>query len=78
MLTVTRGEKSRFLTAHSHFSLESLRGGVHKERRPLVILTSNESILDPNFPIVTGCPISSSTNFRTSFDVKLPAGEGGW
>lgn len=77
MLTVTRG--AIFMIPDGALTLppESLRGEVHKERRPFVILTNNESILDPNFPIVTGCPISSSTNFRTSFDVKLPAGEGG-
>lgn len=50
---------------------------VHDERRRFVILSGSETNLDDSWPVVFGCPISSSTRFKTQFDVKLAAGEAG-
>lgn len=55
---------------------EHLRGQAHESSRPFVILSNNTKNVDPSFPIVMGCPISSSTTYRTQYDVKLSAGEG--
>ena len=77
MVAITRG--AIFMIPDEALTLppESLRGEPHLERRPFLILSNDESNLDPNFLIVMGCPISSSTKFRTGFDVKLNQGQGG-
>lgn len=53
---------------------ESQRGEVHKSARPFLVISSDEKNLDANWPTVVGCPISSSTKFKTQFDIKLAAG----
>jgi mRNA-degrading endonuclease toxin of MazEF toxin-antitoxin module len=50
---------------------------IHEERRRFVILSGSETNLDDSWPVILGCPISSSTSFKTRFDVKLAAGEAG-
>lgn len=48
----------------------------HRERRPFLVL-GGDTNSEFAWPIVSGCPISSSTSFRTRFDIKLSCGEGG-
>src|ERR1035438_4955183 len=50
---------------------------VHEERRRFLVLSSPETNSDPEWPVVLGCPVSASTNFKTRFDVKLAYGEAG-
>lgn len=47
----------------------------HDERRPFVIVSGQESNDNPAWPLVLGCPMSSSTGQKTEFCVKLAAGE---
>lgn len=47
----------------------------HDERRPFVIVSGQESNDNPAWPLVLGCPMSSSTTHKTQFCVKLAAGE---
>jgi mRNA-degrading endonuclease toxin of MazEF toxin-antitoxin module len=54
-----------------------LRSVIHTGRRFFVVLSGDETDQDEEWPIVSGCPISSSTTLKTKFDVKLGAGEGG-
>jgi mRNA-degrading endonuclease toxin of MazEF toxin-antitoxin module len=54
-----------------------LRKIIHAGRRYFVVLSGDETNDDDNWPIVSGCPISSQTGWRTKFDVQLGAGEGG-
>ncbi|WP_035002104.1 MULTISPECIES: type II toxin-antitoxin system PemK/MazF family toxin [Corynebacterium] len=77
MVAITRGDI--FMIPDEDLTLppESLRGEPHLEHRPFLILSNDNSNLDPNFLVVMGCPISSSTSFRTGFDVKLSRGQGG-
>lgn len=56
---------------------ETLRGEAHKEKRPFLILSNNDDNLNEAFLIVSGCPISTSTRYRTRFDVKLHVGTAG-
>lgn len=59
-----------------------LSGQVHSERRPVIVVSDqNEahgtnSLADDAWPSVLAVPISSSTTYRTKFDVKIAAGEG--
>lgn len=48
----------------------------HTTRRSFVVLSGPDANSDPQWPIVFGCPLSSSTSWRSRFDVKLSAGEG--
>ena len=50
---------------------------IHSERRPFVILSNNQKNSQQNWPVVLGCPISSSTKYRTEYDFKLGHGEAG-
>ena len=47
----------------------------HDERRPLVIVSGQESNDNTAWPLVLGCPMSSSTTHKTQFCVKFAAGE---
>ena len=49
---------------------------VHEERRRFVVI-SGDTNTETDWPVVLGCPISSSTTHRTRFDVHLAAGEAG-
>ncbi|WP_257643206.1 type II toxin-antitoxin system PemK/MazF family toxin [Micrococcus luteus] len=48
---------------------------VHASRRPCLILSCEEKNSQPGWPILLIAPISSSTNRRTQYCVKLGAGE---
>jgi mRNA-degrading endonuclease toxin of MazEF toxin-antitoxin module len=54
---------------------------VHSERRPVVILSDQaqthgtNALHENEWPSVLAVPISSSTSYKTRFDVKIPAGE---
>ena len=54
---------------------------VHVERRPVVVVSDQgqahgTNALDENeWPAVLAVPISSSTSYKTRFDIKIPAGE---
>lgn len=50
---------------------------LHQERRPFLVLSGPDTNADPDWTVVSGCPLSSSTVYRTHLDVKLAAGEGG-
>ncbi len=50
---------------------------IHDSRRPFVVLSTSLKNNDPGWPVVLGCPISSSTKFYTEFCVKLGAGQAG-
>ncbi|WIE69214.1 type II toxin-antitoxin system PemK/MazF family toxin [Curtobacterium sp. MCLR17_054] len=49
----------------------------HAERRPFVVLSGAGTNSRIDWKTVLGCPISSSTSYRTEFDVKLAQGEFG-
>ncbi|GAB3428545.1 type II toxin-antitoxin system PemK/MazF family toxin [Flindersiella endophytica] len=55
---------------------ESIRQ-VHEERRRFLVLSGSGTNSETGWLVVTGCPISGSTGFRTRFDVKLAANEAG-
>lgn len=48
---------------------------VHETRRPFVVLSGSRYADDQDWRVVTGCPISKSTTYRTDLCVKLAAGE---
>lgn len=50
------------------------RRDVHPTR-PVVVLSRPDTNVDPNWPVVLVCPLSSSTGLKTRFCVKLAAGE---
>lgn len=50
---------------------------LHDARRPFLILSGSITNSNKEWPIVLGCPISSSTKCQTRFDVKLAANEAG-
>src|SRR6476646_7728806 len=54
-----------------------LRKVLHTGRRYFVILSGDETNSDDKWPLVSGCPISSQTGWRTKCDVQLGQGEGG-
>jgi mRNA-degrading endonuclease toxin of MazEF toxin-antitoxin module len=54
-----------------------LRKVLHAGRRYFVVLSGDETNEDTEWPVVSGCPISSSTTLKTKFDVQLGAGEAG-
>jgi mRNA-degrading endonuclease toxin of MazEF toxin-antitoxin module len=54
-----------------------LRAVLHTGRRYFVVLSGDETNNDDKWPIVSGCPISSKTSWKTKFDVQLGAGEAG-
>lgn len=54
-----------------------LRKVLHTGRRYFVVLSGDATNNDDDWPIVSGCPISSQTKWKTKFDVQLGAGEGG-
>lgn len=47
----------------------------HDARRPFVVVSGQEYNDNPAWPLVLGCPMSSSTRQKTEFCVKLAAGE---
>ncbi|MXW41515.1 MAG: type II toxin-antitoxin system PemK/MazF family toxin [Acidimicrobiia bacterium] len=47
----------------------------HEERRPFVVISGQTQNNDSGWPLVLGCPISSSTTQRTRFCIKLFQGE---
>ena len=47
----------------------------HEERRPFVVISGQTQNSDSRWPLVLGCPISSSTTQRTRFCIKLSQGE---
>jgi len=49
---------------------------VHNERRPFLVFSGDTINSDATFQVVSGFPISSSTTYRTEFDVKLATGDG--
>lgn len=50
---------------------------VHDERRRFLVLSGSETNSAAGWPVVFGCPVSASTQYRTRFDVKLASGEAG-
>lgn len=50
------------------------RRNVHDERRPFVVLSGVDFNNDRDWLVVLGCPMSSSTTFRTDLCVRLNAG----
>ncbi|BDB45383.1 hypothetical protein Mkiyose1665_36730 [Mycobacterium kiyosense] len=54
-----------------------LRRVIHTGRRYFVVLSGDETNSDGDWPIVSGCPISSQTKWKTKFDVALGSGEAG-
>lgn len=46
------------------------------ERRPVLVVSGPETNSDTSWEFVLVCPVSSSTNRKTKFCVKLAAGEG--
>jgi mRNA-degrading endonuclease toxin of MazEF toxin-antitoxin module len=54
-----------------------LRKLIHSGRRYFVVLSGDETNEDDGWPIVTGCPVSGQTSWKTKFDVQLGSGEGG-
>lgn len=46
-------------------------------QRVFLVLSCNEVLGDPAWSVVSGVPLSSSTQYRTRFDVKFSAGEAG-
>lgn len=59
---------------HLHLPPDVKRKQVH-ESRPFLILSGDATNQDSEFPIVLGCPISTSARFATEFCVKLGASE---
>lgn len=53
---------------------------VHLERRPVVVISDQNEVHGTNqaaeWPSILAVPVSSSTTYKTRFDVKLGAGEG--
>lgn len=47
----------------------------HEERRPFVVISGQAQNNDSRWPLVLGCPISSSTTHRTRFCIKLSQGD---
>lgn len=47
----------------------------HEERRSFVVVSGQPQNNDSRWPLVLGCPISSSTTHRTRFCIKLSQGE---
>jgi mRNA-degrading endonuclease toxin of MazEF toxin-antitoxin module len=54
-----------------------LRKLIHTGRRHFVVLSGDETNSDTKWPLVSGCPISSQTKWKTKFDIALGAGEAG-
>lgn len=54
----------------------ALRQLLH-DHRFFVVLSGDTTNSQQDWPVVSGCPLSSQTTLRTRFDVKLAAGEGG-
>jgi len=50
---------------------------VHTTRRPFVVLSGDRTNQDPAWPVVLGCPLSSSTTWKTEFCIQLSAAEAG-
>lgn len=50
---------------------------IHEERRPVVVLSGPDTNSSDGWRVVLVAPISSSTSLKTSYCVKLSAGEGG-
>lgn len=50
---------------------------IHETRRPFLVLSGPAHNGDPDWPVVLGCPLSSSTSWRTGLCVKIAAGEAG-
>lgn len=50
---------------------------LHSGRRYFLVLSGDATNEDLEWPIVSGCPISSQKSWRTKFDVQLGAGESG-
>lgn len=46
---------------------------LHKQR-PFLVISDDQSNVDPNWPVVVGFPLSTSDEFRGRFDVALKAG----
>lgn len=53
---------------------ESQRGEAHKSARPFLVVSRDDKNADTNWPTIVGCPISSSTGYKTQYCVKLSAG----
>jgi mRNA-degrading endonuclease toxin of MazEF toxin-antitoxin module len=49
----------------------------HEQRRPVVVVSGPTTNSNGGWPVVLVAPISSSTSRKTSYCVKLAAGEGG-
>ena len=47
----------------------------HEERRPFVVISGQTQNNDSRWPLVLGCPISSSTTHRTRFCIRLSQGD---
>jgi mRNA-degrading endonuclease toxin of MazEF toxin-antitoxin module len=45
--------------------------------RPFLVLSSTEIVLDNDWPTVVGCPLSTSDEWNTEYDVRLRRGDGG-
>lgn len=50
---------------------------VHDERRRFIVLSGSETNSESGWPVILGCPVSGSTQYKTRFDVKLAYGEAG-
>ncbi|XVU23982.1 type II toxin-antitoxin system PemK/MazF family toxin [Actinoplanes sp. CA-054009] len=50
---------------------------IHEERRPVVVLSGPDTNSSNGWRTILIAPISSSTQLKTSYCVKLAAGEGG-
>lgn len=50
---------------------------IHEQRRPVVVISGPNTNSNTGWPTVLVAPVSSSTSLKTSFCVKLAAGDGG-
>lgn len=72
-----------FYVADSELTLPGGERPPHDARRPVLIVSDQRqrhgtnALPSTTWPSVLAVPISSSTTYRTRFDVKLSAGEGG-
>ena len=52
------------------------RRTIHTTRRPVVVLSGDNSNSDPDWEFVLVAPLSTTPHFKTKFCVAIPKGEG--
>lgn len=72
-----KGQIYNVADRHLQLPPATQRGEPHATARPFLVLSGNKTNSDNDFPLVLGCPISTSRRFTTEFCVQFGAGEGG-